>query len=327
MNDLLLANIRKSLKLLNTGDIRLSLLPDDCTWRPIVRNTPEGIVCPQADYFGFYALRNAFRGVLLGANYLASGQAILVQSLYGPAVTLFYTASFHALHSFLALNGRVVIELTPTKKGHAEDIGDMVIAILNKKNQWIFEPRKRSHVGRWLELESIFAPRKYEIPAYFKDLFDYFFTGRGHYKCKVPLKEYVRRTSKGEKISPGTPYEVRDKLKEFLRMVAETRHIAMYESFGSDPVVVEGLINRDIFSTRGIDRQANQFERFATTFFQDITERLNWLIEQIEIEKDVRSWLFVSVYTQPFDEPEYDILYPENLASDLKSLHDWLEVK
>ena len=77
---------------------------------PMFRQDKGRICCEQAEYFGFYALRAALRGCFLATNHLSGSLILLQHELLSPAVLTSYTAAFHALHAFLALHGRSIVD-------------------------------------------------------------------------------------------------------------------------------------------------------------------------------------------------------------------------
>ena len=119
LNDLIFANIRKSLRIIDQRRLEFSLRPGELNVLPSFNRVNGDIVCAQVDYFGFYALRATFRGLELSTNFLIAGQRMLNDGLHGPAVASLYTAAYHVVESFLALSGRVWIDRGD--KQHSQD--------------------------------------------------------------------------------------------------------------------------------------------------------------------------------------------------------------
>lgn len=77
---------------------------------PWFRKLPGGqLVTPQEPIFGYYALRNILRGLFLGASFVPPGDTLLATMFLSPSIAMYYTASFHLILAYLALQGRVAI--------------------------------------------------------------------------------------------------------------------------------------------------------------------------------------------------------------------------
>ena len=300
MKPLVATNIEQSFRLLNTQipefrEDYLTFAAADSSYQhplvlhgtlslwPLLYKDDNGLVCcAQQKYLGFFVLRQAVRSLLLGVNYHVAGDVLLQMGLYGPAVASYSTAAYHALHSFLALEGRVLLD-TPIwplpSRSPREDQRQPYIALLTVRNSWVFEPRPRNHRSKWLEVRQAFASSPDALPACFHKLFGYMY--RGVSQRGVDLVERM--------MNPGK-YRVRlaDRFGEFLTRIAETRHLSIYGSFGSDPNVVEALWNGDVFSTRGIDNQAIQFGDFAGSLLMCISSDICAVIGRLNPSPELR---------------------------------------
>lgn len=317
-----LESIKEAIGLLRDRDAEVSYKRDETVPLPHFDRADGEITSPQVEYFGIYALRNAFRGLLLGVNYLAAAERLLPSDLYGPIVSLSYSAAYHALLSLLALHGRVYVDWRYGSLRKVVGGRRTVVAILKKNGSWKFEGRSLSHETRWRELVPLFSPQEYPIPPYFKRLFRYHWAGR--YKDQIPLEEWMSRLAAGEEVSRGTPYEIRDVLPEFLSEIARTRHTALYDSFGADPWVTEALGNRDTFSTKGIERQAEHYFVFAAELFEDVSEALWDYISRLRLRKELRDLVFLGVVHPWLDSPRFGDLLLEELGDRLRGLYLWL---
>jgi len=336
MRPLLATNIEQSFRRLNDGipDFnqefqtfaaadpsfeRPFALEGSVTFRPVLYNDHNGVACAQRDYFGFYAFQQAIRSLLLGINHHVAGDVLVADDLYGPAVASYYTAAYHALHTFLALEGRVFLDspISPIpSRRPAEDLRDRFIALLTRQNKWAFERRPRNHCTKWLEVRQAFPSRPDELPACFHRLFEYMY--RGEFRPDTDLMDVIENPEKHRIRLP-------DRFEEFLTRIAKTRHLSLYASFGSDPHVVEALWNRDAFSSAGIENQALQFGRFAGWLLTHGASGLNQLVGRLDVSPNVKNALFLSVYMPPFDLPQVDRISIQDLKGFVAHIDNWIK--
>ena len=239
MHPLFESNLRNSLNVLANENLHFGL--DRPGWHPFpaFSRTEDEINCPQMSFFGYYALRLALRGILLGVNFLSAGEAIRRKRSFGPIVLLFYTSAYHSLQCFLSFNGRVPFDEKEYSKIEGSASIGSIVAILTESNDWRFEKIKRNHVDRWNQLKSIFASDESYIPECFHQLFQDFLIDRE--KNPMPLIERLKRRAEGKTIEPGIRYKTHELMEEFLREIIHSRHHAMYDSFGSDPGVYQAI--------------------------------------------------------------------------------------
>jgi hypothetical protein len=271
------------------------------------------ILSPQSSFFGFYAFRNVLRGILLGSNYFKSGNILFNRWLYSPSISMYYTSLFHFLHSFLALEGRIVIEpvMGPIEVQVKEDSStinhkllskhpDVIIAILTTINTWIFEKRNRSHKKRWQELNIIFNEHNYEIPHYFVKLFNY-------------LNSYG-------------PYDniKNSDINNFLKEISEIRHKALYECFGFDDFAYDAAINKELEAGVGLGVKTKQFKLFASEFFKDILSKSIELIQKVKINAKIKMSLGISINTPPLELCDLQDFEDDEIYKMLYFLMDWL---
>ena len=117
------------------------------------RDKSNNLQSPQQAFFGFYALRNIIRGILLSVRFIQAGDLLQKKHFIASSVFSYYTASFHLLHSFLSSYGRVIVDQVcggPVKvikrKNSSEGLycsldptPEVIVAILTKSNKWKFE--------------------------------------------------------------------------------------------------------------------------------------------------------------------------------------------
>ena len=337
MKQLVGTNIEQSFRLLNTQIPEFSqefatLAAADSSYERGVRLYgsltlwPElyiddgGLVrCAQQGYLGFFVLRQAIRCLLLGVNYQVAGDLMLQTGLYGPAVASYYTAAYHVLHSFLALEGRVLFDTAiwpiPSRRP-PQDRHQPYIALLTVHNSWVFEPRPRNHRRKWLEVKQAFASLPDALPACFHKLFGYMY--HGVFQRGVDLLETIKNPDK---------YRVRlaDRFEDFLTRIAETRHLSIYGSFGSDPNVVDALWNGDVFSTRGIENQAVQFGEFSGSLLMRVASDVKGIMGRLSLNQKLHNALTLSIHYLPFDDPQSDGISDPELADAVKEISAWVD--
>ena len=335
LNDLIFPNIRKSLHVIDQRGLEFSFDRGELPSLPSFKRVNGNIVCAQADYFGFYVLRSALRGLELSTNFLVAGQRTLNDGLHGPAVASLYTAAYHVVESFLALSGRVCIDPGDKKRSQETDAPSVYAGLLTHRNSWAFEKRRRTHAGRWKDLRPVLLKADAESIPYFQDLFQHFF--RGQYKSRTPIKSYLKALGSANPLPVGEPLSLRDewrpspkarqksrkqkKLKivdKFLWMISESRHDALYTGFGSDPLAYEAAVNGEWVNEGHMAAQARAFEKFAREVIDEVSAKLDELLGNLNLSEAVKVALFLSVWWPWFDTPRYDLIQPKELAIRLK---------
>ncbi len=316
--------VKKSIIRINKGEVKFGIIglsEKELTPEPrFYKNDDNRIKCYQFDSLGFYVLRNAYRGLLLSINYLVSADINLSKKLLGPAISNYYTSAYHILGAFLALRGRIVFDtliLYHNKKIIKDD--RFAIASFTKGN-WHLESKKWGHAGKWQEIKQL---RLNEYPESLIHLFRYWFKYR--IKEDVSLNEYMRRMVKGESL--GTPLHINDIPDEFLKRITESRHQAIYASFGSEPEVMSNLVNGDAFDDNGIDYQARAFKKFCYGFMNENVDTLIELLNFIRIHKKTREWLWVSIFQPWFDEQQIEYIDDYQLKQKLNQIKEFLFAK
>lgn len=323
INNQLKNNIQKSINKLDV--ILQSKEADEFLFFPTFKDEKEQLICEQENWFGFFVLRNGFRGLLTSINYLATAQIIRSQALNGPTIVAAYTASFLLLDAFLAFNGIIIIDLPPEYNKSKIILKPLVVGKLSKKRGWIFEKIKRNHKSRWLQLSQIIGSQKGNVPIFFHRLFTYFY--RGEYKNKRPLVEVLNNKSIDNNIFIGEKWQLHERVTDFLEQIALSRHVSIYGSFGSDVYVYEALVNRDTFSTSGLNEKAAQFMLFAQDLAIYVVNNLKETISTLQMSDSIRKLLFLCVSIPYFDDPKIKLLQPTGLQESVKFFIDFLTHK
>lgn len=275
---------------------------------------------PAAEWFGMHALRNAYRGVFLSVNTLVAAQLLHTRRLWAPAITEAYSTAYHALESFLAQLGLVIIQTRDYTNGLLKP-GPQYVAKFTKKGEWVFERLKLSHRWRW-RLLTPYVASSVSKPGFLVDLFDYLFLGES--KHRPPWSEVRTAILEGRSAPKAMPWLLEEKAAEFLDRISAVRHDAVYIGAGADPHVTEALMNRDASSDRDIDRQSAAFLSFATGLLTECAERTESLSGCIELDSAIRPWLFLAVDFPWFDELELDQLRDQELANRIRRLREGL---
>lgn len=291
------------------------LAPATLTPLPLMYGSHSSIKCAQSRYFGWYALRAAVRGVMLSVNYLVAAEQLLESELFAPSAATSYTASYHALHAFLALHGRVICDPYQwVGPSNARAAPVVVAGVLTKNNRWQFESRVRTHRGRWLEVRDALAPQ--EVPPAFEYLFKNLFRNRR--RKGTTLTEIIRDPE-------GTLATIDECWSDLLVAISSIRHEAIYASFGEDPHVVEALWNGDADSQAGIDGQATTLLNFAALLLDDSAAKVMDLVHDIAVPPDLHGWLSATLRMPWFDIPQTNQLPFHTIASNIELLEKWLK--
>jgi len=341
MNPLVRLNVERSLRFMAEGEFRIPeglvehVTEDDAEagpqpWAldrsPFVtgalepwfhRSSSGELASPQEPLFGFYLVRNVLRGILASVRFVQAGDLLHGSEFLAMSVFSHYTASFHLLHSFLALSGRVVIDEpcgppTIRRTPHGESLSfrslrpspEVVMGLLTKRNAWKFEPRSRSHAKRWRELESVLRQTGDEVPDFFTRFFRY-------------LLSY----------GPHCHTEDADLVAEGLRRLAELRHDAVYQGFGDDRFVYDALANRDTMCITGIEARSGAYRDFATSLLWFCVTEFFALKDSIQADLWARNRLalVVSAFAwRPFEYRGHHIASDRELSSVLARLEEWL---
>ena len=287
---------------LATGDDLVPVPRFDCS--------DKELVTPQSRFMGFYALRNAIRGVLIGAGYYKAGIETRRQELYGPSVTMFYTASFHLAISFLALHGRVLMSPVcslekATANGTAKASAgselrsgkkspEMVMCTLTKSGTWTVEGRRRNHRTVWREVDCVLPSGQEVIPAYVTRFLNY-----------IGESELSMRNA-----------TVQD--------IPNLRHGALYEGFGTDRVAYGEIVSRQGNLTRPLANKVEQFDAFAAGMLGDVLSDITQLVTNLPMGHDLRRSLVASIYSLPFDLPTDDWLVESDHYDLFTKMVSWL---
>ncbi|HVR06895.1 MAG TPA: hypothetical protein VMW75_02505, partial [Thermoanaerobaculia bacterium] len=182
-------------------------------------------------------------------------------------------------------------------------------------NTWKYEERARGHVKRWLELSHLFCRSDFEIPVYFRHFFRQLFP-----TLRKPGAT-IMDTIKGPE---GTRAELEDNIERFLRRIAETRHVALYRSFGEDPHVVEALVNRETTSIAKLGFQAQAVGVFARSLLAETARAVRELITTISVPHDLRPFVYFGAGQPWTDRPRLDLWLPSESREDIEFIKEWL---
>lgn len=282
------------------------------------RDQSNELQSPQQSFFAIYSVRNTVRGILLGLRFLQAANLLKENGFLSASVFSYYTASFHLLNSFLALNGRVLIEPVQgpprvvKRKGCSrcesrslDPTPDIVIAILTRNNIWKFEPRRRSHAARWKELNHVFAGDGSAIPDFFLNFFRYIMSYGGDF---LSSEETL--------------------VQDAIKRLTDIRHTAIYEGYGYDDCAHDALMNRDLSFASGIDNKSNAYRDFAvgllTLSVGEFIELKNSIPEEHWNSNKAKSLLICGILTPPFEYGPPQLTGMPELSETLEWIFCWL---
>lgn len=351
MNRLLQSNIKKSIKIIAEENPKIpdhfikvigieldkSGLPNPAleiakiATQPIpwfYRDLSHEFQSPQQPFFGIYAVKNILRGILLGLRFIQGGDLLRENNFLAASIFSYYTAAFHLLHSYLAINGRIIIDIvkgpvnvinygkTSTSSNPSlyatvsyeplEPTPETIIAILTRQNSWKFEPRARSHSRKWKELEPIFIELGYDIPEFFYSFFEY-------------ILSYGKDSSfKGD-----------NSIQDGLKRLSEIRHEAIYQGYGFDDFFYNGVVNRDLDWSSGFEIKSERYREFATGF---LTHSINEFLElkkgtQKDYWNKIRGLINNSIFTPPFEVGMPRLAGNPELTESLESIYNLIMLK
>ena len=287
--------------------------------RPLLQPLPQffrkkdrTLGSPQQEVFGFYALRTAIRGYLIGLLYLQAADREEGVHALAPALALHYTAAYHALIALLALRGRTIVDpilgplriirkgdITYTESDSIPDEPGLIMAKLTARNSWVFEPRRKSHEELWLTLIELMARRDSAIP------------------------EILRRWFRSELATDARRVDKSGAIKKTIRDIVNARHQALYEGYAYDVAENQG-------TGHALGYKAKGFRALAAGLLSSVALELDDLLylEDVMPKGPTRNSMVMGILTPPFEMP--DLAIPdgteENLGK-LSRLFDYLSPK
>jgi len=278
------------------------------------RDIANELQSPQEAFFGFYILRNAVRGIFLGLRNIQAGDLLRKYDFLSASVTSYYTAAFHLLSSFLALNGRIIIEnllsvkVLRRKNGvnHVKSIlapssYSIIIARLTKNNTWKFENLSRTHKAVWRELEDILLKRTDEIET----LFTSFLEDILYYDNSISGVDLVRKG---------------------IQRLIDVRHECIYRGYGYDDIAHDAITNHDHEISWDIERKSVNYRDFAIgllTFSVDETVELKQKLDAKNWDS-IQTLLMGSIITPPFEIGVLTLSDKPKLTKDIVRIYDWV---
>lgn len=286
------------------------------TLGPIVYRRGNSLVSPQLPFLAFYCLVAAIRGSLLSVNFQAASVACRDKGLLGPSIALSYTAAYHALTSYLSLQGRAIIDSpnVPFDDSSPHHVAGPVVAVLTRKNQWVLEGLARTHRARWRQLYSIYCSTPELIPGCFRDLFD--FTYRDRFRTGATVLDIIN-----DPASHRLTFD--ERAQEFFEGIADVRHRALYQSLGAEPGAVDALVNRDAFSAEILSFQTTAFSEFSSGLLATCLADLHEIAQSTELKPAVQRNLFLSREIPYFDDPLPDQLPDRQVRDYLDLIMKW----
>jgi hypothetical protein len=338
--NLFISNIRKSIKILSEGvpevpkefiEVRdersdcdkSSLFPGDKIGQSSLdilpwfyKDTANQFQSLQEPFFALYGLRAITRGLFIGFRFIQAGNLLYNHHFLAASISCYYSAAFQLLHSYLALNGRIIIDqvngppLIIKRKSSVEysyrsldPKPEVIIAILTNSNKWKFESRPRSHSRRWAELKPILEHNQKNTPDFFLKFFKYILSYGGDLISNLD-----------------------NLVSEGLNHLTQVRHESIYSGYGYDDFVHDRLMNRDLYSDRGIDLKANAYQELAIGLLSVAIEGFFSSIDSIPNEQfsKVKCWISASTYAPPFEVEDFQLLDHPELSMKIENIFTFL---
>lgn len=320
IRNLMRAQVRKGCVRAARESGLLSLDAGGLTFEPWFQTGDRGIVCQNEPLLGFYGLVACARGAFRAVNFLVAGHRSLSVELFAPAIGLFYTAAYHALHAYLGMDGRVIFDSPhwtdasgdTIEAGQSRNYPQSLVAILKKDNTWGFEPRKRGHQWKWQELRQVFGTTDGDIPEFLHALFYELYGQR--FRKGTNLREILRDPERYR-------VTISEVLSEFLTMIADTRHAALYTSIGINPSLTEAIVNGDRVPVRGEGgERARAIGAFAYAMLACSTRDIVEQLKALKLTQPLEERLAIRIFDPWADPPRIQLLPKGVLRESLRAV-------
>jgi hypothetical protein len=115
-------------------------------------------------------------------------------------------------------------------------------------------------------------------------------------------------------------------IQEGLKRLADVRHESIYSGYGFDDYVHDGLINRDLDTSYGIDLKSKAYRNLALGFLVHAVQDVIGLKDTIPSEHwaDVRTLMASSIYTPPFELVHLKLEDSDELNEQVEIIFLWL---
>lgn len=247
-----------------------------------VEDEKGSISTPLEPVFGVFALRAVFRGFFIGASFLPGSNLLLEKRHLSLAIIGFYTAAYHLISAFNALQGRIfvtpvagrpVVTLPSDNKPKKLPTGGTVVhsgsagyssapkdlkaicAKLTTDGKWAYEGRNLTHATHWRELHQWVIETKI-VPTW--------------------LDRFCR-----DCVYPTVRVNEETYIDEGFEQLRYMRHEAMYFGFGMDDLSFDQLANRE-GGPVNITVKGNHYKQFAYGILLDILRGTSEIFEGVQ---------------------------------------------
>jgi hypothetical protein len=283
---------------------------------PSFKKEPSGILIlsdeeyldlsPSTPSFVIYAIKTILRSILLSFRFIQSGDMLLDKKFYSLSVFSYYTASFHILQSFLALNGRVVVRPTDQQRCDLGLNKALIMSRLTKCNRWCFEGFSQNHASMWREASDIFETINKDTLEHFLFFFKYMIA-----------------------IEQSPPSDKQQLISDGLKKLPKIRHEAIYEGYGFDDYVFNSVISdeKDRFSLKELENKSIVYKMFARQFLK-LT-----LMEIFEFKKTsldnkwhkIKDLFLTCILIPPFENGSPDFSEDAELSYLVTQFNEWVK--
>lgn len=271
-----------------------------------IEDDQGNIKTPLESVFGLFTLRAVFRGFFIGVSFLPGSNLLLEKRYLSLAIIGYYTAAYHLIGAFNAIQGRVfmtpiagrpIVELPSSSSQKKLETGGIVTnygsagynptpkslravcAKLTDNGKWVYEGRDLTHSTHWHELQQSVTETR-NIPIW--------------------LDSFCR-----DCVYPNVPVDENTYLDEGFQQLRYMRHEAMYYGFGIDDYSFDQMANRE-FGGTSIAAKGNNYKRFAYGILEDILKETTDIYDYIQTKcsddfTQLLPQLCTMIYSPPFD--------------------------
>lgn len=279
---------------------KLSMTP----W--FIEDNRGNLTTPLEPVLGVFALRTIFRGFFIGASFLPGSDLLLERRHLTLAIIGFYTAAYHLVSAFNALQGRIFItpvsgrpvvhlpaDTPPTRLTlggtvvHHGSAGynsapkglKAICAKLSNDGKWVYEGRNLTHSTHWRELQQWVIETRI-IPTWLDNF------------CRDCVYPTVR-------VDEATYLDAGFEQLKYMR------HEAIYYGFGIDDWSFDQMANRE-GGTTNVSAKGKNYKQFAYGILQDILKETSEVFTYIQAQcsnefEQLLPQICNITYSPPFD--------------------------
>lgn len=262
--------------------------------------------CLQEKIFGFYALVEILVAVMQSINFLIGANACQYNKLFAPSTVLAYSAAFHLVRAYNAINGRICMPMSIYNSSPQS-----ILCRIRRDNRWNFENQPTGHRSFWQHYLEVLKQEPI-LPESIYELFQHWYGNK--IKPGFGMDEFLE----GVEVPR---YSIGEVLDEVVARIAATRHIAVYQGIGEDPEGLDSLANdKDrSLSEEILSGQADAMLRYANRFSIEVSKEILDILQCIEISDDLRDKIAIRTVIR-HDMPRLELLPVGEIRSNFEKL-------